>query len=106
VEEVTWQVLVHPRFERDLESAIQWYDERQPGLGARFEQEVARCMSAVQERPLMFAEVRGRLRQALVSRFPYIIVFQATETRVLVGGLFHGARDRGLWDERFGPVES
>jgi hypothetical protein len=79
---------------------MEWYDDRVPGLGAGFESETERCLEEVERRPLSYQLARNRLRQAPLKRFPYVIVFEATDTEILVAGRFHSAMDRRRWDER------
>jgi hypothetical protein len=100
VEGLTRTVILHFRFDGDLSAAMDWYDDRVPGLGVEFESETERCLDEVERRPLSYQLARDRLRQAPLKRFPYVIVFEVTEAEILVAGLFHSAMDRQRWDER------
>ncbi len=98
---MTLQVIYHASFNTDADAARAWYEQQRRDLGAEFELELESCMQRVMERPLAFQLVRGAVRQALLKRFPYVVVFEMTDQSILVGGLFHCARNRTMWDTRF-----
>lgn len=101
MEQVTRQVIYHASFNTDADAARAWYEQQRSGLAAEFELELESCMQRVMERPQTFQLVRGAMRQALLKRFPYAVVFELTDQRILVGGVFHCARNRTMWESRF-----
>jgi hypothetical protein len=48
-----WKVLVRHEVESDVAEATNWYDSKQPGLGAEFREEVIRVFAALAENPLL-----------------------------------------------------
>ena len=57
---------------------------------------------AEQLRPELFGMVDPPLRAARVNRFPFLIVFEHTETATEVVGVFHTASDPNKWRKRKG----
>ncbi len=39
---MNWRIVIRPEVEQDVAEAADWYEARQPGLGAEFVEEVIR----------------------------------------------------------------
>lgn len=60
--------------EVEASEAIEWYEERETGLGTALRESVEAAISSVQENPLAFPVVHGsNVRKAKVQGFPYTI---------------------------------
>ena len=92
----------HPLVADDLETAANWYDAISVELGNRFRASVDSRFDAVELRPELFGMVDPPLRAARVNRFPFLIVFEHTETATEVVGVFHTASDPNKWRKRKG----
>ena len=92
----------HPLVADDLEAASNWYDDISPELGNRFRASVDSRLDVVELRPESFAMVDPPLRAARVNRFPYIVVFEYSQTATEVVGVFHAAADPNKWRKRKG----
>jgi len=75
-----------------------WYEDKQIGLGDRFEQAFFDKADSVKENPLKFAISnryrKSRYREAPLDGFPFIIVYQIDEQNslVLIHSIFHTSR--------------
>jgi plasmid stabilization system protein ParE len=49
--------------------------------------------------PLVFRQVYGEVRRALVSRFPYAVFYRIEMNRIVVLTVLHSARDPKLWPQ-------
>jgi plasmid stabilization system protein ParE len=47
-----------------------------------------------------FPHIHGSLRRAVLRRFPYSIVFAATNEEIVVLSVFHSSRDPKRWRPR------
>jgi toxin ParE1/3/4 len=89
----------------EMEEAAVWYDQRQSGAGRLFLAEVERVRQAIVERPTSHPRVEvpsGDLviRRALLTKFPYAIVFLDREAYVLVLAVAHTKRRPSYWLNR------
>ena len=79
-----WLLLVRPAAERDLESARDWYDDKSPGLGDAFLDEVAVAMeisgTTLDSQRLYYRH----FRRLLLRRFLYKIFHQMIGKRVVI----------------------
>jgi plasmid stabilization system protein ParE len=87
--------------EVEASEAIDWYEERERGLGTAFRESVEAAISFIQKRPLAFPVVHGsNVRQAQVGRFPYTVYFAIQSERILVYSVFHNSRNPMIWHGR------
>lgn len=83
---------------RELSEAAAFYDDRVPGLGTDFLEEV----DAAVRRVLQFPEAWGRLsegfRRCSLRRFPYILVYTILDDgEILIVSVFHQSREPRSW---------
>jgi len=90
----------HPLFDADVREAAQWYDERSPGLGDAFVQRARQCVADVIADPSRFALSPGAVRYRRLERFPYVVLFDVTDSELLMLGVLHTARSMERWRER------
>ncbi len=86
--------------EQDLLEARDWYDKKQLKLGDDFMVAVDTCFASIERNPEMFIFSHGRVRRALMKKFPYVVLFRVSEDEILIVGCLHTRRDRSNWEER------
>ena len=91
-----------PEAEADVAAAADWYRMREAALEPRFLAALGECLTHVREAPEAHPRVHGRIRRALLRRFPYAVFFLEGERSVLVLACFHAARDPQAWRRRIG----
>jgi len=85
---------------RDIDLAFVWYERQRSGLGDEFLAGVDDCIERIQRDPKSYAIVRKDLRVALVSRFPYLIVYRLLPSRIRVSAVVHSSRHPRNWKEQ------
>ncbi len=93
-------VIFRPAAEQELREAYAWYEERHAGLGEALLSEVDETVARVRENPELYAEIHGRIRRALVHRFPYGVFYLVEPDRIVVLAVFHGRRAPKVWQHR------
>ncbi|MCH7990393.1 MAG: type II toxin-antitoxin system RelE/ParE family toxin [Planctomycetes bacterium] len=97
------------RFVRSAEPELleirDWYENRKPGLGGEFLQEVSSCLEAVEIDPVRFpaeeTNVSSRdIRRSRLKKFPYRVIYELTPNDLRVLAIAHGSRQPGYWSER------
>jgi len=92
------------RVEKDILEAANWYESRQPGLGARFVEEVILVWDSLAENPLLNCRRHSikDIRWRYLDRFPYRVVYEVDEAKNLVriAAVLHGARHYKHWQTR------
>lgn len=95
----------HPAARAELIDAVDWYEDRQPGLGERFNAELMEHLAFARTRPDAAPPYRGRQRRPLLRRkgvedFPYGIVYFVRDDEVIVVAYAHEKRRPGYWRSR------
>lgn len=90
-----WLVLVRPEAESDLVTARDWYEERRPGLGAEFLDEIARALRELAQDPEQSRLYYRNFRRVLLRRFPYKVFYQVIDRRIVVFRVLHAKQDHG-----------
>ena len=94
-----YTIVLQPGAEDDIEIAYNWYEEQQDGLGELLLKELASFYKKLEKNPEIFSKATKRYRQAILNRFPYVIIYEIVKTEVHVYSVFHTSRNP---TEKFG----
>jgi hypothetical protein len=97
-------LIVKPAARWDVIKASAFYEMRQAGLGAEFEDEVETVWRTIAAQPRLFGRASPprrvrEVRLALVHRFPY----EVRGADVVVLSVTHARTRRRTWPGRLGP---
>lgn len=92
-------VRFRPEAQAEATETRGWYEQRQARLGEAFTTELAEIVSRMSENPFQFRRVRGEIRRAVLSRFPYAVYFRTNETEIIVLAV-HGRQHPVRWQSR------
>lgn len=89
------QVVIEDEAGREFAEAVQFYDEREPGLGQRFAREVRAAFRKAANNPERFPLVGRVTRKAKVLDWPYSFYFaiKAEAAQVVISTVWHGKRN-------------
>lgn len=98
---------LHPSAAEELEQAVAWYEQEQPGWGARFFAEARRRLAHAALLPTSGAGIQGvpprcDARAFGLRRFPYRIVTVMVGAERFVIAVAHTSREPGYWLDRLG----
>jgi len=94
---VTLPIVWLPEAEADLRAAKSWYDDLRLTLGDRFISAIAATVESISNSPRRFPTIYRNRRRARVRRFPYGIIFEVQEQRIVVIACFHYKRNPKRW---------
>jgi plasmid stabilization system protein ParE len=97
---VSLRLVVRPEVEAELIEAGEWYEVRAAGLAAEFLRAVDACIASVLRNPLQYPVVHEQKRRALVRRFPFALIYIATEEEVVVLACMRSRRNPTRWKRR------
>lgn len=89
----------------ELDAAMAWYELQRAGLGLEFLAAAEQCMEQVRASPMLWGappgvSAGGQVRRALVTGFPYAVVYQLRGDGILVLAVAHGHQRPGYWRSR------
>jgi plasmid stabilization system protein ParE len=98
---MTVQVKLTSETRRELQQAIEWYEQQVPGLGQQLLLAVDGVLSRISEDPSLHAIVHRDLRRVLLRRFPYGVFYRYQDdgTAVVVA-IVHLHRNPRRWMTR------
>ncbi|MEA3446699.1 MAG: type II toxin-antitoxin system RelE/ParE family toxin [Bacteroidota bacterium] len=90
----------HEAAEKEFFTAIEYYEECQPGLGIRFSKEVYATIERIHKFPLAWSPIDSKTRRCLTTRFPYGILYRIIENNILIMAVMNLHRKPDYWKDR------
>ena len=87
---MSFSVHVTSAAETDVAEALEWYESQHLGLGQGFLDEFEAVIAVLSETPLIYQELIGEARRAVLHRFPYLVWFVVRGRIVTVIACTHG----------------
>jgi len=83
----------HPLLGADFQSAYDWYQAKQPGLGEEFIEDFRRAYQRLRQSPEFYSARFSNVRRLNLGRFPYGIFYVLKPDQIQILGLLHASRD-------------
>ncbi len=99
-------VVLRPEARQEYDDAFDYYEAQRAGLGARFAARVNEVLVRIGNTPKMHGIVRGDVRRAVVTKFPYCVYYRELTDRVEVISVFHTSRDPAVWQSRLDDADT
>lgn len=90
----------HPEAEEEFSAAIEYYEERETGLGYDFSVEVFTAIHNITNHPDAWPVVEEDIRRCLVNRFPFGVLYSIEPNGIFIIAVMHQRRRPGYWKER------
>ena len=98
---MTHQVRIRPEAQIEFNQSVDWYEERQLGLGQRFVESIDSAIQSIAESPEQAARVHKEVRCKSVKGFPYQVFYRIKgQHTVEVLSIFHVRQHPGVWQSR------
>jgi toxin ParE1/3/4 len=72
----------------EIIEAYDWYESRREGLGFEFLDELEMFYTVLQRNPDTYSYYEKPVRQAVLKRFPYTIVYEVFGTTIVIYSVF------------------
>ena len=83
----------HPLVSVEVQSAYDWYETKQTGLGGEFIEDFRRGYYRLRQSPAFYSVRFFNVRRLNLARFPYGIFYVLNPDQIQVLGLLHASRD-------------
>ena len=90
----------HYDAEKELNDAIDYYNECQHGLGFEFVEEVYSSIQNILLFPHAWAPLSQNTRRCMTNRFPYGVIYQITADEIFIIAVMQLNREPGYWKNR------
>ena len=93
------RVELHPEADAEFAAQVEYYEDRQPGLGRRFYREVIGCLDWIANHPTE-PRLRKHYRRVNLKVFPFYLAYAVEGDLVWVLAVAHGSRRPRYWVNR------
>lgn len=92
---MSYRIIFHPEADEEYRESFLWYERKVKDLGYRFEKAVEETLSLILKNPNRYPKRKGLYREALVSDFPYVIIYKIKKQteKIFISSLFHTSRN-------------
>jgi hypothetical protein len=73
----------------EIANSCIYYDNKIPGLGSEFEEEVFQLFELIKDNPLLFPVKFANIHEAVVTRFPFVVNYEVYGKQIIVSAVFH-----------------
>jgi plasmid stabilization system protein ParE len=95
------KVTFHEEADSEIYEAALYYEEKAADLGLLFLDEIEKAILRILANPMAYPSVGDEVRQAIVSRFPYSILYVIeSDEHLRVIAVAHQKRRPGSWNVR------
>ena len=85
---------------RELKDAVLYYNASQPRLGDEFRDEVWETIQRIKKFPEAWHPLSASIRRCQMNRFPYGLIYVASENEILIIAVAHLHRAPEYWHSR------
>ncbi len=89
-----------PEAEADSDNGYFWYESKRIGLGREFLTAVDASIQALVRNPETYQVIYKTYRRAVIRRFPYAVIYEATDTEIIVYAVFDCRQSPQKWQQR------
>ncbi len=90
----------HPDAEKELNDAVDYYNDCQNGLGLEFVKEIYRTIQNILSFPDAWAPLSANTRRCLTNRFPYGVIYNAADEEIFIIAVMQLNRKPEYWKGR------
>ena len=91
--------------EAEFSKAVFYYEDRQPGLGKRFRDEIANVLSRIIQDPLLWRERKGGYRRVNLPVFNHYIAYIIDVDTIHVVAIASSSQHPDYWKTRLTPKD-
>jgi plasmid stabilization system protein ParE len=91
---------IHPAAQEEAEAAARYYATQNTSAAFAFTEELDFAVLELERAPGSYPVHIHGTRRILLEHFPYAVVYQFDENRIVIVAVAHGKRRPGYWVER------
>ena len=98
---MNYTLIFHRDVNSDIHDSFVWYETQRTGLGADFVLSLEATFENIMRNPERFPISEEDTRKALVFRFPFVVIYQILQEKILIIAVFHSSRNPQNYKSRF-----
>ena len=99
---MAFEIIYNPEVQNDIQSAVDWYNKQQAGLGKRFLSATKKHLNSLKDTANHYAIRYDDIHCMPIKKFPYMAHYRIDKNNnsVKVEAVFHTSRDSERWYQR------
>jgi plasmid stabilization system protein ParE len=97
---MVYNALFTPEAQVELDEAYLYYEQQQEGLGEVFIEAIRKTQDRICHFPQAWQPLSARTRRALMSRFPFGIIYYIAHDEIVIIAIAHVHRKPSYWKGR------
>lgn len=85
----SYKIIILEQALTEITASCLYYNNKLPGLGFEFEEEVFHLFHLIKDNPLLFPVKFAHIHEAVVARFPFVINYEVFGKQIIVSAVFH-----------------
>jgi hypothetical protein len=90
---MTFELIIKEEAQLEIIETFIYYEGKKEGLGESFLDHLDSYFKWIKHYPFHFSEKRKPYREAVINRFPYLIIYEVLENEVIVYSVFNAWQD-------------
>lgn len=88
-----YELIIKEEANFEIIESYLYYESKSKGLGDKFEMQLGIYFERIMQFPYHYEIKREPYREAFIKKFPFIIIFEIIENKVVVYSVFNTSRD-------------
>ncbi len=84
----------------EADAAAVFYQQKQPGLGQRFLDNLEDAASKIAHRPYLYRQIEANIRKCKLPHFPYGVIYRIQADTIQIIAVMHLRQNPGYWKHR------
>ena len=85
----SYKIIILEQAISEIAESCLYYNNKLPGLGFEFEEEIFQLLHLIKDNPLLFPIKFAHIHEAVVVRFPFVINYEVFGKQIIVSAAFH-----------------
>jgi len=87
------ELIILQEADSEIHEAYHWYENKLNGLGDKFLNALDICFNSIDRNPTSFKIIYKKQRQAIVKTFPFVILYEFDERKIIIYAIFNTNKD-------------
>ncbi|CAG0963232.1 hypothetical protein GPROT1_00973 [Gammaproteobacteria bacterium] len=84
----------------EADAAAVFYQQKQPGLGQRFLDNLEDAVSRIAHHPYIYRKIEANIRKCKLPHFPYGVIYRMQADTIQIIAVMHLRQEPGYWKHR------
>ena len=84
-----YKIIILEQAVSEIAESCLYYNNKFPGLGFEFEEEIFQLLQLIKNNPLLFPIKFAHIHEAVVARFPFVINYEVFGKQIIVSAVLH-----------------